>query len=313
MRITNNMLVRNMMSNLNTNLRRMNRVQKQYQTGKKFQVPSDDPIGVSKSLKLSTDVSKVEQYKRNLDDAMSWLDITEDAMNQMGEVIQRARELTVKASNGTNEDTDLKAIEAEIGQLKEQVVKLANTTYAGRNIFTGYKTDSKLLDDDGKYIPNTLEADEISRYNIGVSEDIPINTVGIAIFGNGDATSGGNFDAASVKNGDKSYVVAVFDNLQDALKNGDTEEIDDNIERMDTMMNNLLSKRAQVGAKTNRLELTKNRLESEELNFTELLSNNEDVDMAEVIIDFKTAESVYRASLSAGTKIIQPSLVDFLR
>ena len=84
------------------------------------------------------------------------------------------------------------------------------------------------------------------------------------------------------------------------------DDIDDNI-------GNVLRIRADVGARTNRLELTSNRLESDTLNFTKLMSENENADIAETIINLKSEENVYSASLAGGAKIIQPSLIDFLR
>lgn len=310
MRITNNMMIKNMMRNLNSNLRRMDKVQQRMSSGKKFQLPSDDPIGVSKSLKLHTDISKIEQYKRNLDDARSWLDVTEDALEHLGGVLHRARELTVQAANGSNSDEDLSQIIPEIKQLKEQIVKIANTTYAGRSIFTGFKTDEKLLDDDGNYLIN-LGQDEISKYNIGVSEDIEVNTVGVKVFGI-DNIGSPDYDSDAA-GGDKSYIFSILQNLEDKMNGINTDPIDESLVEIDNALENVLSIRAEIGAKSNRLEITSNRLDSAALNFEELLSDNEDVDMAEVIMDLKIEENVYRASLSAGARIIQPTLVDFLR
>ena len=78
-------------------------------------------------------------------------------------------------------------------------------------------------------------------------------------------------------------------------------------------MDNILRVRFGIGARMNRLELTANRLDDDYVNFTKLMSKNEDVDMAEAIMNLQNEENVYRASLSAGAKVIQPSLVDFLR
>ena len=94
MRITNNMLLNNMMQSLSNNLNRTQTYFNQLSSGKKISLPSDDPIVASKALKLRTDVAEIEQYKRNTDDAMSWMDITEAAMNQMTEVIHRMKEIT---------------------------------------------------------------------------------------------------------------------------------------------------------------------------------------------------------------------------
>jgi len=301
-----------MMSNLNKNKSRMEKIQTQMQSGKLFQLPSDNPIGVSKSLKLYTDKSKIEQYKTNLRDAISWLNSTEDVLGQIGEVTKRTSELTVQAANGTYSEEDLLAIREEMKELKNQIIQASNTTYAGRHLFSGYKTDQKLLNDDGTYNIDLSDA-EISTYNVGVSENISVNTVGIKVFGVG--TTGG-YDSASVSNTvDKSYVVEVFDEIITALEATppDQNTLGQSIEKVKGVLNNTLAVRAEIGAKVNRLEMTENRLESDTVNFTRLLSENEDADMSEVIMNYKITESVYLASMSAGTKIVQPSLIDFLR
>ncbi len=310
MRITNSMLVRNMMTNLNKNMKRMSKLQEQYQSGKLFQLPSDNPIGVSKSLKLYTDKSKIEQYKTNLRDAIAWMSTTEDALDQIGEVMKRTSELTIKAANGTNADDDLLAIKEEIKELKSQIIQAANTTHAGRHVFTGYKTDKTLLNENGEYNIE-LSSTDISTYNVGVSENIEVNTVGIKVFGVGDA----NYSAGTVNNGDKAYVIQVFDDIINALESDppNTDALRQNIDVVEDVLKNTLQVRAEIGAKTNRLEMTEKRLDSDAINFTRLLSENEDADLAEVIMNFKMAESVYLASMSAGARIIQPSLIDFLR
>ncbi|WP_352418283.1 flagellar hook-associated protein FlgL [Proteiniborus sp.] len=315
MRITNSMLVRNMMTNLNKNMRRMSKLQEQYQSGKLFQLPSDNPVGVSKSLKLYTDKSKIEQYKTNLRDAIAWMNTTEDALAQIGEVMKRTNELTVKASNSTQADEDLQAISEEIKELKNQIVQAANTTHAGRHVFSGYKTDKPLLDENGKY-KFELSSTEISTYNVGVSENIEVNTVGIKVFGMDNTVDDTeNYNATSINSGDTAYVIKVFDDLIGALENDppQLDKVRGSIEKVEGILKNTLQVRAEIGAKTNRLDMTEKRLESDAINFTRLLSENEDADLSEIIMNFKMAESVYLASMSAGARIIQPSLIDFLR
>lgn len=312
------MLVRNMMGNLNKNLRRMEKLQTQYQSGKLFQVPSDNPIGVSKSLKLYTDQSKIEQYKNNLRDAVAWMYTTEDALTHLGEVLNRTRYLAEDAANGTKNKEDLEMIKKEITELKNQVVQVANTTHAGRSIFTGFKTDRPLLDENGKYYlkndpsePNqTLKNNEISSYNVGVSENIDVNVVGMRVFGVGTTP---DYGAASASTGDDSYLVKMFEEIEQYLEDEDFTALSNSLGTIDASISNTLEVKAEIGAKTNRLEMTQKRLDSDAVNFKRLLSENEDADLAEVIMNFKMAESVYLASMSAGARIIQPSLVDFLR
>ena len=305
-----------MLFNLNANLGRLDTLNQQYATGKKFQVPSDDPIGASKSLKLNTDLSKVEQYKRNADDANSWMKETESALVGIGSVLHRAYELTVEAANGTYAGDDLIKIKEEIDQLKSHLVQVANSTYAGRHIFSGYKTDLPLLNEGGNYDLNGkgMKSNEIFEYNVGVSESIKVNTVGTKVFGVGDVNETDPFSKLEATSGtSKSYLIDVFDKLSAALKDNVQSELESSIGRIQNCMNQTLAVRSEIGAKMNRLELTEKKLDSQVLSVKTLLSKNEDVDMAQVIIDVNTEENIYRASLAAGAKIIQPSLVDFLR
>ncbi len=185
MRVTNGMMVNNMMRNLNKNLVRMDKIQQNLATGKRFVNPSDDPIGVARSLRLNTDVSVMEQFRRNADDAQSWMETTELATDNIISVLQRARELAVQGSSGTYGPEDKKKIADEIQQLREQLVNIGNTTYAGSYIFSGYKTDKPLLKADGTYdLGGTmLDSNESMNINVGIGDKIGINMVGQRIYG----------------------------------------------------------------------------------------------------------------------------------
>ncbi len=313
MRITNNMLVNNLVYNLNQNLKTMEKLQYQLATGKKFRVPSDDPIGASKSLKFNTDISKLEQYKRNAEDAMSWMNDTEAALAEIGEVLKRAYELTVDAANGTKDDGDLLKIREEIEQLKDHLVQIANTTYSGRHIFSGYKTDKPLMivveGKNGKEIEYNISIDksEVFVYNVGISERVEVNTLGGLVFEAPDVGYSGE-----VTKGHTPGLIKVFNNLSQALEEANSERLQKAIEDLQAGMEQVLSVRSQVGAKMNRLELTVKKLDLQINNTKELLSYNEDVDIAEAIMHMSMAQNVYVSSLMTGAKIIQPSLAQFL-
>lgn len=333
MRITNNMLVSNMLFNLNQNMGRLDKLNQQMHTKKKFSVPSDDPIGVSKSLKYYTDLSKIDQYNRNAEDANSWMKETESALVEIGEVLHRAYNLSVQMANETYPEDALLKTKEEISQLKEHLIQISNSTYAGRHIFTGYKTDQKLLDNKGNYKlrdsdidpVGKLSTDEVVEYNVGVSETVKVNTIGMRVFGVGTVDDVGEdafknpdtnpFYKTEASTGDSSYLISVFEKFEDALgdPNNNKGQIDKTIGRMQTCMEQVLSVRSEIGAKMKRLELTMKKLSSQDLSTQELITKNEGIDPAEVITKLKTEENIYRASLATGARIIQPSLVDFLR
>ncbi|WP_129597503.1 flagellar hook-associated protein FlgL [Anaerophilus nitritogenes] len=314
MRVTNTMMTNTTMLNLNNNLRRLDFYNKQFSTTKKFTLPSENPVGVSKSLVLNTTVNELKQNQKSAQGVLSWLEITESAVQDVNSVIQRARELAVSA-DGVETPKDKEKIQIEIDSLKDQLIKLGNSTYSGKYIFSGYKTNQPLLDKDGKYAID-VKKDEKMDYQIGKSDLIDVNTLGHQLFGVGIADpSAGTIPAIpdNVNKNESAQLIAVFDYLSTALAGNNQDQIEEALGMIDKHHENVLGVLGEIGAKSNRMEMTIKRIDKDIMNFTSLLSKNEDADMAQVSIDLKTAETVYRASLAAGSKVIQPSLVDFMR
>ncbi len=110
----------------------------------------------------------------------------------------------------------------------------------------------------------------------------------------------------------QAYLIAVFDQLSEALTNNDIDTIQSSITRLQDSMEQVLAVNAEVGAKMNRLELTQKKLGVQIDGVKELLSFNEDVDLAEISMQIAMAENVYISSLMTGAKVIQPTLVEFL-
>lgn len=296
MRVTNNMLVMNFMSDYNSNLERLQKDQNMLFTGKKVSKPSDDPVAVANTLKIKTEMARNDAYTKNTDDARSWLDLTDTALGQIGDLLQNARELAVQGSNGTLTPNNMQSIAAQVDQIKQQLIQVGNTQYNGRYIFAGYKTDTKPFSDSS----NGYAGDDgVIQFEVGAGGNrIQVNVTGDKVFD----VSGGT-----------SQLLNVMDNLSNALKSGDNQTVSDIIGDIDNQLQNVLAIRADAGAKANRIDLTANRLSDDNYNFTALLSKNQDADIAQVITNLKMDENVYRASLASGAMIIQPSLVDFLR
>jgi flagellar hook-associated protein 3 FlgL len=294
MRITNGMLITNMMRNYNKNMKDLAKLQEHLASGKKILRPSDDPVAISRSLKLKADLAYNKQYVSNTDNALSWLESTELALKDLGDVLQRVRELAVKAGSGSLSLEDRAAIADEIQQLQNHVVQLGNATYADRYIFAGYKTDQPAFAEQGNQLVYQGDNGKIA-YETGVGSRIDVNVIG----GDGGAEI------------DKIY--DVLERFKNDLMDPANPELDGYIGEIDQRIIQVLSLRSEAGAKVNRFELIRARLKDEEINFTNLLSQNEDADIAEIIVWFKEAENVYRASLATGARIIMPTLIDFLR
>lgn len=298
------MMSSQMMLNLNRNAQKMNNTQLQMATGRKINKPSDDPVGITYALRYRAELSSNEQYKKNVDNAISWLDFNDTVLDQTGSVLQKVRELSVQAATGSNPQSALDSIKEEMSQLKEQLIDIANSKLKGKYVFNGQEYDKIPYDfpsnpdgtsDTSGAASVTTDTGEI-QYMVGESVQLSINVTGNEVFGSG-----------------ADSVFVLMDRISAALASGDYNKISGELDNIDARMDKILSIRAEVGAKTNRIELMQGRLGDLEVNLTELQSKAEDANYAELIMLSKIQENIYNASLSSGAKIIQPSLVDFLR
>ncbi|MDK2991517.1 MAG: flagellar hook-associated protein 3 FlgL [Clostridiales bacterium] len=289
MRITNSMMINNMLRDMSANLNRLDKYQSQLATGRKIRVPSDDPVGASRSLRARTDLARNQQYAKNVDDVMSWLDMTESSLTELNSVLQRAKEITVQGANGPLADEDRQKVAQELEQLKQHVLQVGNNKYADRYIFAGTKTTAEPFASDGTYNGN----DGAIEYNIG-----PANSIKVNITGN-------DVDITGIYN--------LLNTVQQGLEGDDSVNLSAQLGELEKKLDNVLEQRAAVGARANRAELVKNRLADDDITFNQLLANVEDVDIAAVSIKISEARFVYEASLLSASRIIQPSLADFLR
>lgn len=297
MRVTQSMLSNNMLRNLSNNYNKMGKLQDQLTTQKRITRPSDDPVVAMLGLGYRDSLNKVQQYSRNISEATNWLDSTDDAISQGVKVLQRIRELTVQASNGTYEEGQRGAIAVEVDQLKKQLETIAQTQVGGKYIFNGKNTNKaptagdfsvELSDDDIELSDDDIELEIF--YGIKLN----VNTKGRELF------------KSVFKTLDK-----LKSNLED--KTASDTDISGFLDTLDSEIDHFLKIQADVGAKQNRVDMMKDRLSSQEIIATEVMSKNEDVEIEKVITELITQESVQRAALSVGARIIQPSLVDFLR
>lgn len=304
LRVTSNMMNSQLLLNLNRNARTMNDTQLQLSSGRKINKPSDDPVGITYSLRYRAELSSNEQYTKNVDSALSWLDYNDTVLGQAGDVVQKIRELTVKASTGTNPQSALDSINSEVMQLKEQLVDIANSTLNGKYIFNGEQYNTKPYDfakgADGTYDvskPITTDTGQI-QFIVGEDVRMPISTTGNDVFGN---------------TGDADNLFTIINNLSAGLKAGDFKAVSGQLDVIDTRMETILSARSEIGAKTNRVELMQDRLSDLNINLTDLQAKTEDADYEGLIMNSKIQENIYNASLSVGAKIISTTLVDFIR
>ncbi len=305
LRVTQGMITSQLMRNLNTNMSRSANIQEQLTTGRKINKPSDDPVGITYSLRYRSELSANEQYQENVDSALSWLDFSDNMLAQAGDVLHRIKELAVQAGTGTNPQVALDNISSEMKQLREQMVEIANSKLAEKYVFNGQQFDQEPYSNANAATKKTDLQGVV--YEVGSGSRLAISISGTEIFGN-PGTAGDPSDPA-----DQDHFFQVIDRITAALDTGNYNGVTAELGNLQTRFEAINSARADIGAKTNRVELMENRLKDLELNLTSLQSKTEDADFEKVLIDSKINENIFQASLSVGSKIIQPSLVDFIR
>lgn len=295
MRITNNVLVNNLRRNLYTNLHNMEKYQMQLATGRRINKPSDDPSGLVDSMRIRTRLNENVQYQTNIDDATAWLNTTDEALGSLTNIMNRVYELTVEAANGTNNPEDRAVHAKELNELIDEVKNLANTSFGDKYLFGGNNTTEIPLDKEN----NQWNAnDKPMIYEIGVGIEFSVNTPAKEVFQYDDP--------------DKDLLKTLQD-VHDHMMNDDGQALSADLNKLKENIDQVLACRSKIGAKVNRLEMTANRMADQEINYLKLKSEVEGADPAEVITNLKTQENVYRCALSVGARIIQPTLMDFLR
>lgn len=293
-RMTVSQTNRDFLADLGTNSRRLDEAQRQVSTGKRISSPADDPLGISQALRLRQDQASTAAWSSNIDDSQTWLSTTDTALDNATQVLQRARELAVQGANGALSTSARATLANEVQGLLGQMVEIGNTAVGGRSIFGGTKTQSPAFSSTGTFQGNT---GAITR-ETGPSQVIQVNVTGQQLMGPG---------------GSVSDVFTTLSQLASDLSSSNQAGIQGSLSTLDAHITNVNAIRGQVGARVNQLELSKSRFETQGIATSDQLSSIEDVDMAQAITDLKTREDLYRASLGVGGRVLQPSLLDFLR
>jgi flagellar hook-associated protein 3 FlgL len=290
-RITNSMVSRTVLADIQNVQAQLTTTQERLSSGKQITKPSDDPFGTSRSLLFTSEISANTQYQSNVQDASSWLTTTDTALSSISGDAGRARDLMLQGANGTLDQNDKDAIADELDQLVESIKTAGNTQYAGNYVFAGTATQTAPFTVGGAdtYAGNT---DAINRA-IGQGVTMQVNVTGDQVV--------------------SPILAAIRQAAVDLRAGGAPANIGTtDLAALDTATAQLSSAQATVGARENRLTAATSRLQQLQQAQSQQLSNTQDADMAQTMIDFSTQSAVYQAALKAGATLIQPSLMDFL-
>jgi flagellar hook-associated protein 3 FlgL len=271
----------------------------QVSTGNRLSRPSDDPQAVQKALNLRGDLAATAQYMDTASASQGWAQATDDALSDINDVLQRAREAVVQGGNGTMSQKDRNDIATQIDQLIGQAKASGNATFDGQYIFAGQKTDTAPYDPDGADTFNGDTGSIIRTIGPGVSVQL-----------NGSLGS-------VLGNGSDGKALEVLRDIAAHLRGGTAADTNalrtSDLSAIDASMADVSTARAEAGALSNRLTTAANRLTDLQTSTEKVRSGVEYVDLAEAISQLSSQQAVYQAALQAtGSSLSQRTLMDFL-
>lgn len=294
-RVTQSMLTDRSLGSLQHSLTRLSQIQEHLSTGRVLNRPSDSPSEAATAMRLRSAVASQQQYGRNAEDGLGWLSTIDSTLQGASAQIRRARDLAIQGANAASGPTAREALAAEIDQLRAGLVSGANTMYLGRPVFGGTTAGSAAYTDTAGVAAYVGDGNPVNRTVAdGVSVDVQL--AGPAAFGP---------DGASV-----------FDHLtalSAALRAGDVAGIRAGIDQVSAAGDRVSSALSDVGSRTVRIELAAERAAGMELDLANRLSEIENADLPKTMVELQMQEVAYQAALAATSRVLQPSLVDFLR
>jgi len=313
------MITGNYLYSLNKSLERQNTIQEQLSDGKAIHRASDDPIKAIRALRFNTSIGGNEQYTQNLKDAVSWMETTDGALQDISDITARAKELAIKAVSA-NPTEGFKAIASEIDGIINQMIQIGNSKLGDRYVFSGQKDKTEpftsVKDASGKVTHVVYNGDNnklsmVIQPGLADANKDSVNLAGTEVFGAVTTAADGN------------PTVTMFDNLialrelmkepPDLTKIAGEPAATSIQGKMDVDRNSMLLQQTYLGARMSTYEMSLNLLQNNNTVISADLAANEDLDIPKAIIDAKSAENVYNMALAVGARIMPMSLVDFLK
>jgi flagellar hook-associated protein 3 FlgL len=266
-------------------------------SGKRITKPSDDPNGTFSALQFRGEQARFTQWSRNANDGLSRMAVADAQLQSMTQQVTRAKSLVIQGqSTATNGTLEREAMAKEVDALRDGLLTSANFTYLGRPIFGGTTSGDLSFDPtSGAYVGDTHAVTRTAG---------PQATVRVDVNGAETFTTDGTANGATL--------FQVLTSISDHLRNNPSGLAADSA-HLDSVLGSMSTAQAQIGAATNRLQSLKSVADGQNVNLAQSISGVEDTDLTKTIVDLTTQQTSYQAALQATAKIVQPSLMDFLR
>lgn len=298
-RVTQGLIVDRTLNNLNAQFRRVLALQDQLSSGQRVNRPSDDPLDARRAINLRTLITQNEQFLGNITDASPQLVETAATLRRTVDALQRARELAISGANETLNQEQRNQIALEVDQLLENIADASNHQTNGKFIYGGTRTLSAPFEFTrvGDEITAVTYAgnDERSQVEIANGVRVSVNITGSQAFQGG------------------TDVFQTLIDLRQDLRAGDTAAIGGSLDGIDASVDQILQSEARVGSVQNRLDSVTANTEDFIIQLQKSLSDKIDADFADTIVNLNAEQNALNAALNAAARVLQPSLLDFLR
>ncbi|TFC66967.1 flagellar hook-associated protein FlgL [Cryobacterium sp. TMT2-4] len=293
-RVTSQTQMRSAQTNLQANLARMAQLQEQATTLKAIARPSDDPARAADSLTVRTEQRAVTQYARNADNGDGWLTTASMALAEATNLLNQVRDLTVQGANdGALSPAAKEAIAARLDGLTQNLLAQANADYLGRSVFAGNSDAGLAFRDDPDFTFTGTATASVDR-RIGADTTVRVDADGAAIFGTAS-----------------NSIFALIGTIADDLRTG--TNVGAHLTAIDLAMKTVLTAQTDVGVRQAQIQKAGEALVQHKGNLEAQRAGIEDVDLGQAILDLKLQEVTYQAALSVTARVLQPTLMDFLR
>ena len=293
MRITHRAIAERSSQNMQTNLAAMAKLQDQISSGKAIGKPSDSPSGTSTAMRSRAELTTNERHTANISAATTTLNAADSALDAMGDLVRRARDLVTQGANsGANNAVNNAALATEIAGIRESMLAVANRTVGGVPVFGGTTAGGAAYSAAGGYEGQPLGQQQV---RVSASETVQTSLNGPDVFG-----------AAP------DDVFALLGTIAAELAAGSTT-IGSRLTDLDTAAQRMTTTRAEIGVRTQRLEQVASINAGQALSIRAQLSEAEDVDQAKTYLELTVRDTAYKAALQTTASTIQSSLVDYLR
>lgn len=291
-RVTQRMLVGGSLDNLQQGLGRLAKIQEQLSTGRQINRPSDNPTGTTTAMRLRTALASQEQYARNAEDGIGWLTQIDATLTTVTDRVNRAKDLAIAGANASVGPVAREALAVEVEGIKADLLAQSNTTYLDRPVFGGVTSGRTAYDASGTWIGT---AGDVKR-RIADGVTVKVDLDGRDVFGTGPGS-----------------VFAELDALATALRSGNVTDMQTSIGDLKSRSDVVTSARTAAGTRYQRIDNAGVAAGDAQMSLKNNLSTVENADLAAVTVDLKMQEVAYQASLAATSRVLQPSLIDFLR